>query len=80
MYVVVQFFLIFVYRKYMIIKIEQADTCHIDCSLIHVMAIQISNLLSTLLSFRQKSFLPEQPVSLPFDSGMSIGHIYLYRH
>ena len=80
MYVVVQFFLIFVYRKYMIIKIEQADTHHIDCSLIHIMAIQISNLLSILLSFRQKSFLPEQPVSLPFDSGMSIGHIYLYSH
>ena len=66
----------------MIIKIEQVDTHHTDCSLIHVMVVQISNLLSTLLSFtdRQKSFLPEQPVSLPFDSGMSIGHIYLYRH
>ena len=37
----------------MIIKIEQADTHHIDCSLIHVMAIQISNLFSTLLSFKQ---------------------------
>ena len=64
----------------MIIKIEQADTHHIDCSLIHVMAVQINNLLSTLLSFGQKSFLPEQLVSLPFDNGMSIGHIYLYSH
>ena len=64
----------------MVIKIGQADTHHTDCSLIHVMVVRISNLLSTLLSFRQKSFLPEQPVSLPFDSGMSIGHIYLYSH
>ena len=64
----------------MIFKIEQADTHHIECNVIHVMAVQISNLLSTLLSFRQKSVLPEEPVSLPFDSGMSIDHIYLYRH
>ena len=63
----------------MIIKIEQADTHHIDCSLIHVMAIQISNLFSTLLSFKQNhSYLSSR--CLPFDSGMSIGHIYLYRH
>ena len=53
-----------------LIKIEQADAQHIDCSLIHVMLVQISNPFSTLLSFRQKSFLPEQPVSLSFYSGI----------
>ena len=80
MYVVIQFCLIFVYDTRIYDNIEQADTHHIDCSLIHIMVIQISNLLSTLLSFRQKSFLAEPPVSLPFDSGMTIGHIYLYIH
>ena len=52
MYVAVQFCLIFVYDTRNICKIEQADTHHFDYSLIDIMAIQIRNLFSTLLSFR----------------------------